>query len=162
MFTVLLVVCAARSVYGIIVKDPVPTGEEYKYWYEVQDPTTGDSKRLHEVRQGDAVSGSYSVLDPDGTRRTVHYTADPYTGFKAVLVQEPITTHAIPQGYTPLENLQSVFPQRFQHAEPNFDIQPRRTFKGYQRRKFFTPAREIPQEKHPINGFYFEPNNKYT
>ncbi|KAJ2954800.1 hypothetical protein O0L34_g3107 [Tuta absoluta] len=159
MFTVFFVICAARSVYGIIVKDPFPTGEEYKYWYEVQDPTTGDSKRLHEERQGDAVTGSYSVLDPDGTRRTVLYTADPYSGFKAVIVQEPITIHSEPQVYTAFENLQSVFPHRFQHTEPRPDIQPRRTFKGHQRRKFFTPAREIIPEKQPVNRFYFEPNN---
>ncbi|XP_034253323.1 cuticle protein 19.8-like [Thrips palmi] len=66
--------------------DPHPA---YSYAYDVQDALTGDSKRQQESRSGDVVRGSYSVNDPDGTRRTVDYAADPVNGFNAVVRREP-------------------------------------------------------------------------
>lgn len=42
-----------------------------------------------EVREGDQIKGSYSVVDSDGFIRTVTYTADPKEGFKAEVVREP-------------------------------------------------------------------------
>ncbi|KAF7270917.1 hypothetical protein GWI33_016149 [Rhynchophorus ferrugineus] len=64
----------------------------YEFNYGVQDPHTGDHKSQHEVRDGDVVKGSYSVAEPDGTLRTVHYTADPHNGFNAVVEKsgEPV------------------------------------------------------------------------
>lgn len=67
--------------------DPHP---QYSFAYDVQDGLTGDSKTQHESRDGDVVQGSYSVVDPDGTKRTVEYTADPQNGFNAVVHKEPI------------------------------------------------------------------------
>lgn len=55
----------------------------YAFAYQVQDQITGDSKSQEETRQGDVVKGRYSLIDPDGTRRTVDYTADPTHGFNA-------------------------------------------------------------------------------
>nr|AWK28349.1 cuticular protein [Nilaparvata lugens] len=66
--------------------DPHP---EYSFAYDVQDALTGDSKSQHESRSGDVVQGSYSLVEPDGTRRTVDYTADPVNGFNAVVHKEP-------------------------------------------------------------------------
>lgn len=43
---------------------------------------TGDSKSQQESRSGDVVQGSYSLVEPDGTRRIVEYTADPVQGIK--------------------------------------------------------------------------------
>ncbi|KAK3926877.1 Larval cuticle protein A2B [Frankliniella fusca] len=65
--------------------DPHP---EYKFSYDVQDDLTGDSKSQVESRSGDFVKGSYTVDDPDGTRRTVDYTADDVNGFNAVVRKE--------------------------------------------------------------------------
>ncbi|KMQ98146.1 larval cuticle protein a2b [Lasius niger] len=62
--------------------DPYP---QYSYAYDVQDTLTGDTKSQHESRNGDVVSGSYSLLEADGTRRIVEYIADPVNGFNAVL-----------------------------------------------------------------------------
>ncbi|KAL0819031.1 hypothetical protein ABMA28_008311 [Loxostege sticticalis] len=62
---------------------------QYSFAYDVQDGLTGDSKTQHETRDGDVVQGSYSVVDPDGTKRTVEYTADPHNGFNAVVHKEP-------------------------------------------------------------------------
>ncbi|XP_026761546.2 larval cuticle protein A3A-like [Galleria mellonella] len=67
--------------------DPHP---QYSFAYDVQDGHSGDSKSQHETRDGDVVQGSYSVVDPDGTKRTVEYTADPHNGFNAVVHREPL------------------------------------------------------------------------
>ncbi|XP_077294680.1 larval cuticle protein A2B-like [Arctopsyche grandis] len=67
--------------------DPHP---QYNFAYDIQDGLTGDSKSQHESRDGDVVHGSYSVVDPDGHKRTVEYTADPHNGFNAVVHREPI------------------------------------------------------------------------
>ena len=66
--------------------DPHP---QYSYSYDVQDASTGDFKNQHEVRDGDVVQGSYSLIESDGTRRTVDYTADSVNGFNAVVHKEP-------------------------------------------------------------------------
>lgn len=71
--------------------DPHP---QYQYAYEINDALTGDSKSQQETRDGDAVSGSYSLTDPDGTRRIVEYTADPVNGFNAVVHKEPLVAKA--------------------------------------------------------------------
>ncbi|XP_050556255.1 larval cuticle protein A3A isoform X4 [Spodoptera frugiperda] len=63
---------------------------QYNFAYDVQDGLTGDSKSQHESRDGDVVQGSYSVVDPDGTKRTVDYTADPHNGFNAVVRKEAL------------------------------------------------------------------------
>ncbi|KAJ0172239.1 hypothetical protein K1T71_012212 [Dendrolimus kikuchii] len=63
---------------------------QYSFAYDVQDSLTGDSKSQHETRDGDLVQGSYSVVDPDGTKRTVDYTADPHNGFNAVVRKEAL------------------------------------------------------------------------
>ncbi|KAL6262468.1 hypothetical protein P5V15_007553 [Pogonomyrmex californicus] len=67
--------------------DPHP---QYSYAYDVQDTLTGDAKSQHESRDGDIVSGGYSLIEPDGTRRIVEYTADPINGFNAVVRREPL------------------------------------------------------------------------
>lgn len=91
---ILLLSWAVPAVISIIVKDPPLSGLEYKYSYNIDDPTTGDTKSQHEVRQGDVVSGSYTVVDPDGTKRTVDYTADPKKGFNAIVRTEPVHNQA--------------------------------------------------------------------
>lgn len=45
-----------------------------------------------ESRSGDVVQGSYSLVEPDGTRRIVEYTADPVQGKIAIfLLNQKIT-----------------------------------------------------------------------
>ena len=55
----------------------------YNFGYSVSDIASGDSKTRQEQRDGDVVTGSYSVADPDGRIRTVTYTADSVNGFQA-------------------------------------------------------------------------------
>ncbi|XP_058797744.1 larval cuticle protein A2B-like [Phymastichus coffea] len=69
---------------------------QYTYAYDVQDSLTGDSKAQYETRDGDVVQGSYSLIEADGTRRIVEYTADPINGFNAVVHREPAVAAAVP------------------------------------------------------------------
>uniref|UniRef100_A0A8W7Q565 Uncharacterized protein n=1 Tax=Anopheles coluzzii TaxID=1518534 RepID=A0A8W7Q565_ANOCL len=68
---------------------------QYSFSYGISDALTGDSKSQQESRSGDVVQGSYSVVDPDGTKRTVEYTADPHNGFNAVVHREPLAAKTI-------------------------------------------------------------------
>ncbi|XP_055550560.1 cuticle protein 7-like [Wyeomyia smithii] len=62
---------------------------QYDFSYGVHDEHTGDIKEQHESRQGDQVHGQYSLIDSDGHKRTVQYTADDHNGFNAVVHREP-------------------------------------------------------------------------
>lgn len=62
---------------------------KYEFSYSVHDEQTGDIKSQHEVRDGDNVQGSYSLVDADGHHRIVEYTADEHNGFNAVVRREP-------------------------------------------------------------------------
>lgn len=68
---------------------------KYNYNYGVSDAHTGDVKSQHEVRDGDVVKGSYSLVEPDGSVRTVEYTADDHNGFNAVVHKSAPTVHAV-------------------------------------------------------------------
>lgn len=73
-----------------IPEDDFNHGQEqiYKYEYSINNPQTGDYKNQHEERIGDSVRGSYSLIEPDGRRRIVEYTADAHNGFKAIVKHE--------------------------------------------------------------------------
>ncbi|KAL1138609.1 hypothetical protein AAG570_008672 [Ranatra chinensis] len=72
----------------------------YSFEYSVNDPYTGDVKNQQESRQGDQVVGQYSLQEPDGTTRMVHYTADKYNGFKATVIRGgKITTYPSQDGH---------------------------------------------------------------
>ncbi|XP_063219943.1 cuticle protein 19-like [Bacillus rossius redtenbacheri] len=70
---------------------------QYEFKYGVHDPHTGDVKNQWESRDGDVVKGSYSLVEPDGSTRTVHYTADKHSGFNAVVKKSGHSSH--PQHY---------------------------------------------------------------
>ncbi|XP_072940693.1 uncharacterized protein [Epargyreus clarus] len=55
----------------------------YAFEYAVNDPHTGDIKQQKEERDGEVVKGQYSLVEPDGSVRTVNYVADWETGFHA-------------------------------------------------------------------------------
>ncbi|XP_065158390.1 cuticle protein 19-like [Atheta coriaria] len=56
---------------------------KYEFKYGVEDKHTHDIKSQHEERDGDVVKGYYTLVQPDGRTRTVHYTADKHNGFNA-------------------------------------------------------------------------------
>ncbi|XP_073980211.1 cuticle protein 7-like [Rhodnius prolixus] len=71
----------------------------YSYEYKVHDPHTGDMKSQHETREGDVVKGYYTLHEPDGTIREVHYTADKHNGFNAEVKRIGHAHHAPVYGY---------------------------------------------------------------
>ncbi|CAH0557239.1 unnamed protein product [Brassicogethes aeneus] len=90
--------------YGYVQKayEPIYEGHgdhyaypKYEFSYGVNDPHTGDHKSQHEERDGDVVKGYYTVADPDGTLRTVHYTADDHNGFNAVVEKTGHPVHPV-------------------------------------------------------------------
>ncbi|NP_001166276.1 cuticular protein RR-2 family member 14 precursor [Nasonia vitripennis] len=89
------VAIAAPVAKAVIAEDSYDPHPQYRYSYDVHDAITGDSKTQEEQRDGDAVRGSYSLLEADGTRRIVEYTADAHSGFNAV-VRKEAGIHAAP------------------------------------------------------------------
>lgn len=92
LLTVLLTVCGVQSIaIGVahavhaVAAEPYDPHPQYQFGYAVADHLTGDNKQQHETRNGDTVQGQYSLIEPDGSRRTVDYTADPIHGFNAVV-----------------------------------------------------------------------------
>ncbi|KAM3962390.1 cuticular protein RR-2 motif 129 [Aphomia sociella] len=81
----------APVVHAPIAVEPV-SYPKYAFNYGVKDPHTGDIKSQQEERDGDVVKGSYSLVEPDGSTRTVDYSADDHNGFNAVVHK---TGHAV-------------------------------------------------------------------
>ncbi|CAD6227760.1 GSCOCG00006216001-RA-CDS [Cotesia congregata] len=109
LFAVVIAVSSVKAaVVPVAPAVPVPTGPvlakiedfdavpQYSFAYDVKDSLTGDSKAQYETRNGDVVQGSYSLIEADGTRRIVDYTADPVNGFNAVVNREPAVAVAAP------------------------------------------------------------------
>lgn len=61
----------------------------YQFGFDVKDDEYTNYQQRKEVRDGNVIKGSYSVVDSDGFIRTVTYTADPKEGFKADVVRQP-------------------------------------------------------------------------
>ncbi|XP_055909278.1 cuticle protein 8 [Eupeodes corollae] len=69
---------------------------KYSFNYGIKDPHTGDIKSQAEERDGDVVKGQYSLVEPDGSVRTVDYTADDHNGFNAIVHKSAPTKVAVP------------------------------------------------------------------
>ncbi|BFF89636.1 larval cuticle protein A3A-like [Drosophila madeirensis] len=109
--------------------DPHP---QYRFSYGVDDKLTGDNKGQVEERDGDVVRGEYSLIDADGYKRTVTYTADPINGFNAVVnrvplehvktvvktVAAPVAHYAAPTHYAAPAVVKTVAPAYTSYAAP--------------------------------------------
>ncbi|KAL1138610.1 hypothetical protein AAG570_008673 [Ranatra chinensis] len=69
--------------------DYLTEAPRYSFEYSVQNNESGDVKKHQESREGDnvAVDRVYTITEPDGSTREVRYTADRYSGFKAVVTK---------------------------------------------------------------------------
>ncbi|XP_028147595.1 larval cuticle protein A1A-like [Diabrotica virgifera virgifera] len=85
----------AQPLQKVVVPEEYNPNPQYSFLYEVQDPLTGDSHGQYETREGDVVKGAYALMDSDGTRRLVEYTADPVNGFNAVVSKQPTGRKAV-------------------------------------------------------------------
>ncbi|XP_065340583.1 larval cuticle protein A3A-like [Cloeon dipterum] len=86
---------AAPALAKVAVPAEFDAHPQYSFAYSVSDALTGDNKEQHESRDGDVVQGSYSLIEADGTRRTVDYTADSVNGFNAVVHKEAAVAKAV-------------------------------------------------------------------
>lgn len=67
----------------------------YAFSYGVKDLHTGDVKSQWESRDEGIVKGHYSVLEPDGSIRSVHYSADSKNGFQVKIKTHGANSHPI-------------------------------------------------------------------
>ncbi|XP_046961343.1 cuticle protein 7-like [Vanessa cardui] len=96
-------------------------GADYtSFSYGVSDPHTGDVKSQHETRVGDNVVGQYSLLESDGSRRTVDYAADAHSGFNAIVRKDPaLIGHVAPAVVAaPVAHAAPVVAAPLAHAAP--------------------------------------------
>ncbi|XP_063383309.1 cuticle protein-like [Cydia fagiglandana] len=96
-FVAILSLAVAASAIPVVPLAKVAYEEapaHYEFQYSVADHHTGDIKQQQESRAGDAVHGSYSLLQPDGVQRIVEYTADKEHGFNAIVRYEGHPTEA--------------------------------------------------------------------
>ncbi|CAH2107139.1 unnamed protein product [Euphydryas editha] len=79
-------------------QEHVEDNPNYSFGYGVSDTQTGDMKTVWEDKQGDTVKGHYSVIEPDGSMRTVEYSAGPNIGFTATVNKDDLhlTDHPEP------------------------------------------------------------------
>lgn len=88
-----MILCAGVAECGLITghaDELISVPAQYEFHYSVHDTHTGDVKDQFEHRRGGYVTGRYSLIEPDGHRRIVDYSADPLLGFNAQVRREPI------------------------------------------------------------------------
>ena len=94
------------------------TSIEYDYNYSVHDENTNDIKQHHEKALNGAIVGQYSLMDADGYRRIVDYTADDINGFQAVVRREFVE---VPKSSPIVEKF--PVPQKM-NAQPQYFFSP--------------------------------------
>ncbi|KAG8235856.1 hypothetical protein J437_LFUL013940 [Ladona fulva] len=93
---------------------------QYHFTYGVKDHHSGDFKSQWETRDGDVVKGSYSLVEPDGSVRTVEYTADGHNGFNAVVHKSASSVHpsSAPSVQPSAPPKQHSYASLFGHQQP--------------------------------------------
>jgi len=64
----------------------------YEFKYDVNEPTTGDIKQQFEKAVDGVIKGQYWLIEADGSKRIVDYTADDKNGFQATVKNIPAQT----------------------------------------------------------------------
>ncbi|XP_031619894.1 uncharacterized protein LOC116338635 [Contarinia nasturtii] len=101
----------------------------YAFSYGVKDLHTGDVKSQWESRDEGIVKGHYSVLEPDGSIRSVHYTADGKNGFNAVVKthganQHPVGGHGVSPDDTSSQSKINHYSENQEHIVLSSDLNP--------------------------------------
>lgn len=122
----------------------------YHFNYGVKDLHTGDLKSQWEHREGDVVKGSYSLMEPDGSIRTVDYTADSRNGFNAVVSKSghnvhPTENHKTQTVYENKEHKQFAAPLSYTQLQPSPSPAYKQqfalpTYKQSTKQKFIAPT----------------------
>ncbi|XP_044737559.1 cuticle protein 7-like [Chrysoperla carnea] len=100
-------------------KQPIDDGpqHDYAFEYSVNNPQKHDYHDRKEVNENGVIRGYYSLIEDDGTRRIVHYTADKVNGFHATVEKEgePIPKVAAPVVVKAAAPAYAAVPQYYQH-----------------------------------------------
>ena len=118
------------------------TRPSYSFNYGVKDPHTGDVKDQWEERNGDVVKGEYSLMQPDGSIRTVSYTADDKNGFNAVVKTSAPAGHHIfhtPTQHTPTQHKPTRRPKAQHFAPQKQHLVPQKQLPT----QYFTPQKQL-------------------
>ncbi|XP_065340240.1 cuticle protein 7-like [Cloeon dipterum] len=114
----------------------------YAYEYAVHDEHTKDIHSHKESRKGDRTEGEYSLVEPDGTIRTVKYHVDGKSGFIAEVIRSGHAVHApavvakpvvaykpVVAAYKPIVAAAPVYHAApvYQHAAPAYHAAPAAT-----------------------------------
>ncbi|KAJ8918349.1 hypothetical protein NQ315_008043 [Exocentrus adspersus] len=95
---------------------------DYSFSYGVKDLHTGDIKHQWEKKEGDSIKGQYSVVEPDGSVRTVDYTADDKSGFNAVVKHTGPFQHPVGHSKKATSHNEVVLkPQLVEAKEPEYE-----------------------------------------
>ncbi|XP_050444474.1 cuticle protein 19.8-like [Adelges cooleyi] len=177
-----LLLSAVRAGHSVHDSDDHYSVPSYHFNYGVKDLHTGDLKSQWERREGDVVKGSYSLMEPDGSIRTVDYTADSHNGFNAVVTKSGHSVHpsghhyqqpaafkpSPPSKYPPPLNRyypqQQVQQQQHQKAVASVDYiaylnNGLDAAAAYASPKYYSPAPQAPSPKHyyPAPKYYYYP-----
>jgi len=101
-------------------------GKPYKFDYGVRDDYSGANYGHSEASDGDAITGSYKVLLPDGRVQTVRYVADHKNGFQAEVTYEGEAKFPEEKSYQPKEDKHQD--RLYSRQEPRYE-QPQPTYK---------------------------------
>jgi hypothetical protein len=90
----------------------------YDFEYSVHDDHTGDIKEQHESAKNGAIEGYYTLIDADGYKRIVHYTADDHHGFNAEVKREQIQGYKAPEPVKKIEKYVAPVAQYYSAPAP--------------------------------------------
>ncbi|KAL7044558.1 hypothetical protein ACKWTF_001964 [Chironomus riparius] len=101
IFKLILLSCCISLVFGGLLPTYLPPEwkpeqtwkpANYEFSYEVNEPKTGDIKQQFEKAVDGVIKGQYWLIEPDGSKRIVDYTADDKNGFQATVKVIPAQT----------------------------------------------------------------------
>lgn len=124
----------------------------YEFKYDVHDEHTGDIKSQQESAKDGKITGYYTLIEPDGHRRIVHYTADDHHGFEAKVEREFVGVHHAESHHNTHQSSHNAH-QEYHHAAP-------------QVHKIIAPVKTIsysaPQEIKYVQSSHSAPSHHYT
>lgn len=122
--------CVSQSIFSKLLKDFKDIHSVcFSFIDDLKDLHTGDVKSQWESRDEGIVKGHYSVLEPDGSIRSVHYTADGKNGFNAVVKthganQHPVGHHGVAPDDTSSQSKINHYSENQEHIVLSSDLHP--------------------------------------
>lgn len=119
-------------------------------------------KSHSEKRDGHAVQGRYELLDSDGFKRVVEYTADDHNGFNAVVTRIPVDHAHVKKVYQP--EIVKPVPAPVKYFAPQPQVVKSYVTEPYQHQKVIAPVvKHLPQPAYyapPEHPKFFKPVEK--